>query len=466
MAREEIKLRRYQRRGVRRMYYKFNGRVLLADEMGLGKTIQAIALYHKHYKGKRLVVIVPASLKYQWQNELMRFGIRSEVLSGRTPPLYKSIVGGPKVLIINYDILTNVGGKKQWLDWLREWKPYMMIVDEAQALKNRQSQRSKATKKIAKKCPKIVLLTGTPLTNAPKDLYPLISIIKKDLFPNFFDYAYKFCEPKLEYGRMTFNGSKNEDLLHRKLRRHMMVRRLKKNVLKSLPPKTRTVVPVDLPPKEMKEYTTLRDQFVRWLKVFAPKIGKSERQANRLVQMGYLKRLAGISKTKIIHEWIDNFLEETDEKLIVFGIHKKMLLPLYDKYKKQAVLVNGSVTGKERQKRVEKFQKDKSCRIFFGNIQAAGTGWNGSCASTVLFVELDWVPANMVQAEDRPHRIGQKNPVKIYFLVAKGTIEELLCRVLERKQLLSDQIVDGVKKRSDSINILDLLEKQLIKRRK
>lgn len=465
-----VKPFRYQRKGIRLIENKFGGRAIVGDEMGLGKTITAGGWYSKFIKkGTRMVVVCPASLRWQWQDELAtKFGLRSEILMGKTRPLYKTTVGGPKILIIGYDCLFNNKNKKSsWLTFLKEWNPRVVIVDEAHLIKNRQSQRSKATKKLCKGVPSVLLLTGTAITNMPAELWPLVNIVRPKLFPNFYDFAYEYCQPKLEYGRWTFKGAKNLDKLHKKLKRTCMLRRLFKNVFKDMPSKIRSVIPVELPPKEKKEYETLRDKFVRWLKLFAPTMSKSSRQANRLVQMGYLKRFVGTAKMKINTEWIDNFLEETDEKLIVFGIHKKVLRPLYEKYKQISVLVDGTVTGQERQRRIKQFQQDKKTRLFFGNIHAAGVGWNGTVASKVLFVELDWVPGNHNQAESRPQRIGQTRQVICYYLVAKGTIEEMLCGVLQKKQKVSDQLLDGAKKqRKDTINIMDLLEKKLSKRKK
>ena len=182
-------------------------------------------------------------------------------------------------------------------------------------------------------------------------------------------------------------------------------------------------------------------------------------------KMMKLKTIIGTLKYAEIIDWIDNFLQNTDEKLIVFGIHKKLLKRLHKQYKKISVLVNGEVSAKDRNIRTKTFQRKKECRIFFGNIQAAGTGWNGTVSSTVLFVEIDWVPANMTQAADRPHRIGQKNNVSVYFLVAKDTIEEHVCRLVENKQNTVDQVLDG-KKNTKNMNIMQLLLSKIMKDKK
>jgi len=242
-----------------------------------------------------------------------------------------------------------------------------------------------------------------------------------------------------------------------------MIRRRKKDVLKDLPSKTRSIVPVELSPKDMKTYQKAEADYINWLLRVAPHKAKSARKAISLSKMMGLKRLAAELKLPWAMQWIEDFLEETKGKLIVFGIHRRVLLPLYEKYRKISVLVNGDVIGRKKQEAIDLFKLSKKRRLFFGNIQAAGVGWNGTVASTVLFVEIGWTPGEMVQAEDRIHRIGTTKGAIIVYMVAKGTIEHKLCKIVQAKAEVLDQTLDG-EIQSDSINIHKQLERLLTKK--
>jgi SWI/SNF-related matrix-associated actin-dependent regulator 1 of chromatin subfamily A len=238
-----------------------------------------------------------------------------------------------------------------------------------------------------------------------------------------------------------------------------MIRRRKKQVLKDLPDKTRIVVPLEIENKRKyhraeKDYTT---------RLFVTKVVarlQQEKQFVSFTKLAYLKRLAAQLKMNAVTQWIDDFLEETDEKLVIFAHHKNIIKFLRETYPKINVVVDGSVTGEKRAKAVRRFQNQKKIRLFIGNIIAAGTAITLTAGSTGVFVELDWVPGNHVQAEDRLHRIGQKKKVFIYYLVAKGTIEEKLCNILQEKFNVVSSVLDG-KKGTTRFDIFSQLIKAL-----
>jgi SNF2 family DNA or RNA helicase len=243
-----------------------------------------------------------------------------------------------------------------------------------------------------------------------------------------------------------------------------MIRRLKSQVLKDLPAKTRSVIPLDITNKDRKEYEEAEANFVKWLSKKSRRLALRAAKAERLVKMGYLKRLAARLKMKQVIAWIDNFLQETDEKLLVFGIHKSVLRELYERYKHQSVIVTGEITGRKRVHAQDLFNKNKRYRLFFGNIDAAGVQWSCTSASTTLFVEIGWVPGKHTQAEDRTHGIkrGRKGYVsQSYYLVAKGTIEERLCELVQEKQRVLEETLDGIASDSSGLNIFDQLTELL-----
>lgn len=329
-----------------------------------------------------------------------------------------------------------------------------ILVHNCHYLKSRKAQRTKSFKNLSRKIPHLIALSGTPLTNKPAELWPILNMLKPKLFPSFFEFCLEYAQPKRTYWGWDFSGAKNLDQLHALLKKEVMIRRRKEDVLKELPAKTRILLPVDLPPAGKKEYDKAANDFMRWL--VATKPGKKKLRMTGLSKMTALTMLAARLKLPLVETWIEDFLEETDEKLIVFGIHHCVLEPLHEKFKRVSVLVDGNVTGKKKQQYTERFQTRKDCRIFFGNIQAAGSGWNGQVASNVLFAEIGWTPGEMNQCEDRIHRIGQTKGAMCYYMVAKGTIEHKLCQIVQAKSEILDQTLDG-KVRDDSIDIYSQL---------
>lgn len=444
-------LKPYQIKGAKTIR-AFKGRALLADEMGLGKTIQALYWCMKTTKARPILVICPASIKYNWQREAnMHVGMTSEVLEGEKQPKGKKITNHP-ITIINYKILPF------WLDYIERLDPKVVIIDEGHYIKHRGSGRSKNCKKLGRKSKHCIILTGTPLTSRPSELWHLLHILYPKLFSSFFSYAMKFCNAKKTFWGWQYKGAKNLGELHELLLETCMIRRLKVDVLKELPPKSRHIVIVDI--EKPKEYKKAKNDFIGWLGKKSKAKAKKAERAKTLVKISYLKQLAAELKMKSVFNWVDNFLEQSDGKLIIFMKHKAIMKKLVDEYGKLSVRVDGSVTGRDRQVAVDLFQRSAKKRLFFGNIDAAGVGITLTAASTVLFIELDWAPGKHMQAEDRAHRIGQNDNVMIYYLIAKGTIEEEFCELLQKKQAVLDAVLDGSVNESD-FDIYDELIKAL-----
>jgi SNF2 family DNA or RNA helicase len=229
-----------------------------------------------------------------------------------------------------------------------------------------------------------------------------------------------------------------------------MIRRRKADVLDQLPVKTRTVIPVPLDPESRAEYDEANRSFLTWLaKTKHVKNGQAKvrgaSKAERLTQMGYLLRLAAKLKFGSVVEWTSDFLE-TGGKLIAFAVQRQLTQDLAAHFGQAAVLVNGSVTGRHRQAAIDRFNRDKSCRLLSGNIEAAGEGWSCKSTSTEMFYQLPWQPGMLMQAEDRIEGIERGLPgaaAQIYFLVAENTIEEWLCKVLIGKRKILDQVMDS-----------------------
>lgn len=436
---------RYQRKGVRKLHH-FGGRALLADDMGLGKSFQT--LLYANELGKRArptIVVCPAILKDSWEREAAtHLGQRAAVLYGRKPPRGAArMLQRQSLIIINYDILIPQRGK-DWLELLLGLDPGLVVLDECQALQNRDSKRTKACRALCQDVDRVVALSGTPLMSKPIEMWPTLNILRPDIYNSYHSFGQRFCQPRrMPWGEWQYKGATNLDELHNELSTYCMIRRRKDQVLKDLPPKTRTVVPLEL--TNRREYDTALNDFLYWLeKNYSSSKARRAAKAERLVKAGYLKRLAAQLKYQYVVQWIEQFLQQTDEKLVAYGYHKKFLKPIHQHFKGCSVLVDGTTSVKQRKAALHKFANNRSTRIFFGQLRAAGMGLNElKVASTWAAMELDWVPAIMLQAEDRLHRIGQQNAVMCYYLIAKDTIEEHLCKLLQEKQGTIEATLDG-----------------------
>lgn len=456
----------YQKEGVRLLYKKCKGRGLLADDMGLGKSLQSLMFRDKYVEGGPTIIVCPANLKYQWQNECWTHcRIRAQVIEGRIPPKYTPLSFKPKgVFIINYDILGDPKRKEQrnWVKFFKRLRPKYVIVDEIQACQNKGTIRSRAVRYLCRKVKYLTLMSGTPATSFPSQFWVALNILRPKKFKSFYSYAHQHCDPQRTRFGWTFKGATNLKALRRKLK-PLMVRRRKSDVLKDLPAKMRTVIPVDI--KKRKDYELAERDLVKWLmKHRKHQQAFRAMSAERLVRLGYLRRLAAELKLPEVIEWITNFLQ-TGKKLIVFGLHKSILRAVREAFPGKSVFVDGSVSSHKRQLAVDAFNKDKKIRLFIGNIDAAGSGWSCKSASDVLFVEFPWVPGKMTQAEDRIHGVGRGiagRKAMIHNLVAHGTIEEMLVSVLHKKQKNLSKILDG-KMTKDDLNILDIMEAAYLK---
>lgn len=257
---------------------------------------------------------------------------------------------------------------------------------------------------------------------------------------------------------MQYKGAVRLDELHRELKTNCMIRRRKKDVLKDLPPKQRFVVPIAL--RNRKEYEEAQTDLIRWLRKYNPAKANKAKKAERLVKWGYLKRLICDLKIAQTKEWIDSFLAENDGKLIVVGENVEPLKRLHEMYPKNSLLVNGSVKGKKRMVAVDQLNNDRRYRIMFGNIDAIGVGLNLVGASAMAVIQLPWTPGKLGQVEARIDRIGQKFKTFVYYLIAKDTIEEKHCHIIQNKQSIADAAIDGESQGTD-LDLFDQLEKEL-----
>ena len=454
----------FQKAGV--IYALKKKRVLIADEMGLGKTVQALVTVELA-DAYPAVVVVPAAVKFNWEKEVAKWlpHRSSVVLSGRTVPWDIEI--DADFVVINYDVLS------PWLDTLKGLEPKTVIFDESHYLKNSRTQRTKAATALSKKVEYRIALTGTPVLNRPKELPSQLRVLGwlKILFGSAWAFMQKFTKATNDGWGWKFEGGRNLEELNRTLREHCYVRRLKKDVLSDLPAKVYDDVIVDITNRE--DYRSAEHDTGRWLadraiededflesiedltkedQILATRRLHSETQwksgqARALVRITTLKQLAAKGKMKAALEWIEDFIEG-GEKIVVFAWHRE-IVERVARHFSTPFMIHGDVPPKKRVEICAEFGKPDTHRVLVANMQAGGTGLDGmqgSC-SNALFLELGWNPASHSQPEDRLHRIGQKDSVTSHYMLAKGTIDELIFKLLMKKAVLVDATTEGGKDR-------------------
>jgi SWI/SNF-related matrix-associated actin-dependent regulator of chromatin subfamily A-like protein 1 len=414
-------------------------RAILADDMGLGKTRQAIvSLRHLTPGGPRLVVC-PASVKRNWAREIL-------VVSPDAPIL---VIEGTAAIpltaewvVINYDILGRHLGDLLRVPWAA------LVFDEAHYLKNHTSARSKVARQLtaaaaaATPALAVQLLTGTPLTSRPRDLFVLLQLAAHPLGRSFLSFAKRYCAAeKGEYGWKTGGSSNIEELT---VQLHGVMLRRSKDAVLALPPKLRTWLPVEVPSG------TGARAIARVFELLAGKDSRPvpsrdvelRRRGRLLAFLVEARQALAVAKATATLDFVRGAIDQ-GEKMIVFSCFDDPVQTLARELGDTAVIVTGRTPAATRQALVDRFQADPDVRVFVANIIAGGTGLNLTAATQVVFNDLDWVPANHWQAEDRAYRIGQARTVNVTYFVARGTIDDFVQAVLETKAALVNAIVGG-----------------------
>lgn len=435
----------FQREGVAFIEHN-KGRALVADEMGLGKTIQALAWLQLHPNLRPAIIVTPASLKLNWQREIdnwMTLKCSVRILSGTTP--WPDL--NEDIYIINYDIL------RYWIPTLKKLDPPVLITDECHYYKSNKAERTKAVKMLCKGIPYVIALSGTPIINRPIEARNAIFMIHPTLFKSAWYFTQRFCNAKHNGFGWDFNGASHTGELHETLVKTIMIRRLKKDVLKDLPPKTRSFIPIEL--SNTKEYISAEKDFIKFVKeTRGHEAARRASNAEQLVKIEGLKQVAVKGKMKQAVEWIRDFLE-VENKLVVFVTHKSTVTLLQEEFPNISISMVGGMSDKRKQEARDSFQEDPNVRLFIGMLDVegrpAGVGWTLTASSNVAFLELPWSPGVIDQAGDRCHRIGQKDNVTIYFLLAQNTIEERLAKIIDTKKLIVDAVLDGKMTEQESL---------------
>lgn len=436
----------YQTAGVAAIRKRRN--ILLADEQGLGKTAQAIT-YVKFFQEEgdftpSVLVICPSSLKINWQREFIKWLPQIEypyseqndwegiqiVRTGKD-----KIIQNKLVVILNYDLLKS----RLIADQLAEYDADVVILDEAHYLKNPTSLRTKAALKLAKKAKKTIAITGTPVLNRPIELFPLLNAISPETiapYDTFRKFALYFCGAyEGRWGFIT-DGATNIEELNTRLRATCMIRRLKKDVLDQLPDK--------MPPQIIAlEQDSATKAVIKLEKTLDIEDLKRHPEKMNLGDAARIRHELALAKLPKCIEYIEERLL-SGNKIVVFAYHRDVISDLQMNLEGRGydtTVLLGGMSAEYKQLNIDKFQTNPNCKIFIGQIQAAGVGITLTAASDVIFVESSWTPGEIDQCIDRCHRIGQKNSVTSTFLTVENSIEETMLKVVFDKAKIINQIL-------------------------
>jgi len=422
------KLFPYQKEGVAHLI-KYNGGIL-GDEMGLGKTVQAIE-FCRLKNADSVLIICPANLLINWYREVVKWG--GEWAANKKIEVAKSIPKSDKAIrrLLGANILIMNYAKAKSMHWITTSKKWgVLICDEAHYLKNLQAQRTQyilGNRNIEKiEAESKIFITGTPYKNSALDVYPLANALKIGVLGKYVDFRRRYVhhdllELHIGNGRIKYvdkyYGVKHEDELVERLKGVGFIRRLKSEVLTQLPEKTIQIIPL----------SSVKQSQIKAI---------IEATDDEEMPLATLRRLIGEAKAGAVVEHVLEVMESDGRPVVIFAHHRNVIERIAAEIRKKGYtsdVLYGGMSSDEKQIIVDKFQGGKIDALV-ASITAAGVGITLTRARIAIFAELDWTPANVFQAEDRIHRIGQKDNVLIQYIVIPGTIDEKVAEALYRKE--------------------------------
>ncbi len=436
------KLLNFQKEGLD-FLLKSSGNALLADEMGLGKTVQTLSYVATEKQTFPVLVVAPLVTLNNWEREISKF-MKKKSRNGRIIESESSTstiirTGKSKDLpvtdfyIINYELLY------KRLSDLSKLNIRTIVCDEVHNLRSKTTQKYKAVKKLAA-LPSLsyrIGLSGTPIFNRGSEIWPIVDILRPGLLGSFKEFCEYFCYVN-DKGKAIVLENKRASLRN-ELQKHVMLRRKKSDVLKELKDKVRY--------KEVIDADT--DYYFGELGKIWTKLEEEQKNAEtafdksasyqRAIQSE--RQIAGVAKLPHVINFVKNIME-IEESVVVFCHHKVIHKLLHDSLEEfSPVSIIGGQSDKFRQEQIDKFQRGES-KLMIAGLRAGNVGINLTRAKYVIFAELDWSPAIHRQAEDRLHRIGQKNTVFAYYLIGNGTLDDHVANILVDKSYEIDSIMD------------------------
>jgi SWI/SNF-related matrix-associated actin-dependent regulator 1 of chromatin subfamily A len=495
----------FQRAGIK--YMSERQHILLGDEMGLGKTVQVLGLMNLQKPKHVLVVCPASlKLNWEHEAHRWLVDERQVIVidaKTRVETLDFALTQGPTLFIINYDITSKGSNYKVQAgksisfgpihEWMRRTVWNLFVCDEAHYLKSpgtrrtlsilgrdripaKRGRNAKPEQPAIPPVPadRVVLATGTPIPNRPIEAQPLLGRLSSE-FSNYWAFANTYCNATPNEFGIDVGGASNLDELQHRLRSTVMVRRLKRDVLTELPAKVRQVI--DLPKDGMAKLLRAEKAFItkhaKMLKHLRREVAKAHAswekasQTSKVQQetdlkaryskavaalekgvsvafheMSIVRRDTAIAKIPKVIDYLKGMFAGGVDKVVVMAHHRRVIEEIAAAFDNSVVLYGG-MNDQAKHGAVTRFQNDPSCPLFVGSIQAAGVGLTLTAASNVVFAELDWVPANLMQAEDRCHRMGQRDSVLVQHLVVDGSLDSTIAHRVVSKQAVIEQGLDS-----------------------
>src|SRR5262245_1607969 len=444
----KIPLYDFQARGA--VFLACRARSILGDDMGLGKTAQtmaAVELLARERGVGRVLVVAPASVKYQWEGEIRKFTDRPvQVVEGLKDAREEQYAHDTFYKLVNYEQVVRD------LDLMNAWSPDVVVLDEAQRIKNWESKTSRAVKKLRSRY--AIVLTGTPLENKLEELYSIVQFVDDRRLGPAFEFLH---EHRVFDENYDLIGYRNLDKIREKLA-PILLRRTRAEVLGQLPERTDTTRYVELTDAQRRPYDEQQVNLARLLSKSVLTDLDRKRILACIVNMRLLcdstflfDKLTNVSpKLDEFAEVVADLMSSGEHKAVVFSQWETMLhkaAEVLDRLQVGYALLHGGMQGKERRAVLERFKED-GCRVFLST-DAGGVGLNLQLADTVINLELPWNPAVLEQRIARVHRMGQSRPVRVVNFVTRGTIEERVLKAIEAKRNLFGSVFDGD---SDSVD--------------
>jgi len=445
----KVPLYPYQRTGA--LFAAKSGRCLIADDMGLGKTIQAIAaaeILARTVGLERVLVVSPTSLKHQWKQEIEKFSDREAlVVEGLLPKRTQLYADDSFYKLTNYDVVYRD------LELIRRWQPELIILDEAQRIKNWKTRTAQTVKQLDS--PYAIVLTGTPLENRLEELHSIVEFIDRFRLGPMFRFLANHQHVD-ENGRVV--GYRDLSKISTTLK-PILVRRTKEKVLKQLPERMEKRFFVPMTPQQMDHHEENREVVARIAAKWRRFGFLSESDQRRLMIALQNMRMScnstylldqktdhGVKADEVV-DLLGEMFEQPDCKVVIFSQWLRMHELVVDRLKARKwnhVMFHGGVPGPKRKNLIRQFKEDPDCRLFLST-DAGGVGLNLQNASAVVNVDQPWNPAVLEQRIGRVHRLGQHRPVRVVHFVAKGTIEEGMLGLLAFKSAMFSGVLDDGK---------------------
>lgn len=419
---------------------KSGARCLIGDEMGLGKTIQALATLISKPELCPALIIVKSATKTQWQREVMRwFGGDhfAQVIEGSNDHL----IPGLTAYITSYDLLPRImkldRGQKL-IEKLKAIGIRTLILDECQQIKNPEASRSVSVRILAKQFDHVIALSGTPIKNNAGEYFSILNILNPTMFPSYQRYVNTWCDYYNNGWGVKVAGLRYPDAFKTKTS-SFIIRREREDVLPDLPQVTRNFNFENLSAAVEKQYAATLTNFMNELD--NTKFNSSIEKAGCILSyMNKMRHLTGISKISQAIPFVEDFIEDTDRKIVIFTHHKDVMEILGKRLQDSPIIKERNVNllffrAGDSSEVIDQFKNEDNNRILIASTLAAGEGLNMQFASDCIILERQWNPANEEQAEARFIRIGQMaSKVTATYLVAIGTIDEYFAELVERKR--------------------------------